>query len=468
MGLRGRRRAADRLNLIRVMPAQGGERSAARDESLEPVAKTEPTSENVDVLVVGAGVIGLSCAWRAASRGMSVKVIERDRPGAGASGVAAGMLAPVGEASWGEDRLLGLTLASHRAWPRYAGELAEASGRDVGLLALGALHVALDRDEAADLRRRFELMRAHGLDAEWLAPSACRELEPGLAGGGHGGVHAPHEAAVDPRLLLAALEAALENAGGALEIAEVRESILDGDRVVGVVTADGVEHRAATTVVAAGAWAAADWVPEPARLPLRPVKGQILTLRGPASRPVCGRIVAGERFYAVPRSDGRLVLGATVEELGFDLRVTAGAVHELLREGYRASARDRGAGAGRGDGGAASGDARQRAGGRGDARRAGRGDRALPQRDPARAADGRSRHRGAGRSGGMTIELNGERVEIAATTTVAALVERTGAEPSQRGIAVAVNGEVVPRSAWGDTPIRDGQRIEVLGAIQGG
>jgi len=335
MGLRGRRRAADRLNLIRVMPAQGDARSAARDKE-QPVAQIASTSRSADVIVVGGGVIGLSCAWRAAQRGLDVVVLERDRPGAGASGVAAGMLAPVGEATWGEDRLLELALESHATWPAFAAELAEASGAEVGLLELGSLHVALDADEAAELRRRFELMREHGLEADWLGPSGCRELEPGLGPGGHGGVHAPHESAVDPRALVAALAVALERAGGRIEIAEAREAILDGDRLAGVRAADGVAHRAETTVLAAGSWSAADWVPEGARPSVRPVKGQILTLAGPASRPACTRIVVTERIYAVPRPDGRLVLGATVEEQGFDQRVTAGAVHELLREGYRA------------------------------------------------------------------------------------------------------------------------------------
>jgi glycine oxidase len=292
-------------------------------------------SNQHDVIVIGAGVIGLACAWRAAERGLRVLVIERDRPGAGASNVAAGMLAPVGEATWGEDRLLELALASHRLWPRFAEELTAASGGELAYLDLGALHVALDRDEAAELRRRFELMRSLDLAADWLRPGACRELEPGL-GSVSAGVHAPHEAAVDPRSLIGALETAFEAAGGKLEIAEVTGAVVDGDRLAGVRTSDGREHLADSTVLAAGSWSAPEWLPAEARPPIRPVKGQILTLRGPAGEPVCERIVVTERVYLVPRADGRLVVGATVEEQGFDTRVTAGGVHELLREAYRA------------------------------------------------------------------------------------------------------------------------------------
>ncbi len=295
----------------------------------------EADENRYDAIVVGAGVIGLACAWRAAERGLDVLLLERERPGAGASNVAAGMLAPISETTWGENRLLELGLASHRLWPRFAAELAEASRREVGYLELGTLHIALDADEAADLRRRFELMRTHGLAAEWLSPSACRELEPGLARGGRGGVHAPHEAAVDPRQTMAALVPALEAAGGRIEIAEVDGAILEGGRLAGVRTKDGAERRAAAVVLAAGSWSAADWLPAEARPPIRPVKGQILTLAGSPAHPVCGRIVGGERCYSVPRPDGRLIVGATVEELGFDTRVTAGGVHELLREAYR-------------------------------------------------------------------------------------------------------------------------------------
>ncbi len=297
--------------------------------------EAQSSAERYDAIVVGAGIVGLACAWRAAERGLDVLVIERERPGAGASNVAAGMLAPISETTWGEDRLLELGLASHRVWPRFAAELAAASGREVGYLELGTLHIALDGDEAADLRRRFELMRSQGVEAEWLTPSEARRLEPGLASGGRGAVHAPHEAAVDPRETIAALVPALEAAGGRIEIAEVDGAILDGGRLVGVRTKDGAEHRAAAVVLAAGSWSAAEWLPAEARPPVRPVKGQILTLAGSPDHPVCARIVGGERCYSVPRADGRLIVGATVEELGFDTRVTAGGIHELLREAYR-------------------------------------------------------------------------------------------------------------------------------------
>jgi glycine oxidase len=136
---------------------------------------------------------------------------------------------------------------------------------------------------------------------------------------------------------VAALRTAVERAGGEVWRGDVVESRIEDGRLIGVRTADGDEHPADRVVLAAGCWSGqAPWLPPDARPPVRPVKGQILTLRGPPGAPVCGRIVASERVYVVPRPDGRLVVGATVEEQGFDTRVTAGGVHELLREAYRA------------------------------------------------------------------------------------------------------------------------------------
>ena len=265
-------------------------------------------------------------------------MLERDRPGAGASGVAAGMLAPAGEANWGEEALVRLAATSAHSWPDFAADLAADSELEAGYTPLGALHVALDRDDADELQRRFELMESMELDVKWLQARECRELEPGVAPACSAGVHAPREAAVDPRFLLPALAAALERAGGQLfQEAEVIDALMEDGRLAGVVTADGQEHRADHVVLAAGAWAGATaWLPPSARPPVRPVKGQILTLRGSAEQRICERIVASERVYVVPRADGQVIVGATVEERGFDIQVTAGGVHELLREAYRA------------------------------------------------------------------------------------------------------------------------------------
>ncbi len=293
--------------------------------------------KSFDVVVVGAGVIGLACAWRAARAGASVVVVDPAEPPAGATLVSAGMLAPVGEVAFGEERLARMTLTSAALWPRFVEELEADSDLVTGFRREGALHVALDRDEAAELRRGHDLQRELGLDAEWLTPTACRKLEPGLAPSIAGGVSAPHEASVDPRRLAAAMVGAIEAAGGELRFGrEIANGLLEGEILVGVRTSEGEEIRAGAVVLAAGAWSgSATWLPEEARPPVRPVKGEILELGSPDGRAVCERILASERVYLVPRSDGRLIAGATVGERGFDESVSAGGVHELLREAYR-------------------------------------------------------------------------------------------------------------------------------------
>jgi glycine oxidase len=247
------------------------------------------------------------------------------------------MLAPVGELSFGEPQLLEMTLAAADLYPDFVAELEEATGVATGYERLGALHVALDRDEAVELRRVHDLQRSLGLGAKWLPPRLCRELEPGLTPSFHGGVHAPDEAAVDPRALTAALLTALADEGVELLFGvEVAEALLEGERIVGVGTEGGEQLHAAAVVLAIGARSGqAEWLPAPARPAVRPVKGQIVELRTLDGEAPCRRIVASERVYLVPRRDGRLIVGATVEERGFDTAVTAGGVHELLREAYR-------------------------------------------------------------------------------------------------------------------------------------
>jgi glycine oxidase len=295
------------------------------------------SSESFDAVFVGGGVIGLASAWRAAQGGARVCVLERAEPPAGATNVAAGMLAPVGELSFGEPELLSMMLAAAELWPEFVTEVEAASGEGTGHQANGALVVALDRDEAGELRRRHELQRELGLETEWLTPRRCRELEPGLSTSFVGGVHAPGDASVDPRRLALALAAALREAGGELRTdAEVVDGLWDGERLVGVRN-DGAEIHADAVVLCNGAWSGQTaWLPPEARPPVRPVKGEVIELRpredGP---PVASRNIASERIYLVPRDDGRLIVGATQEERGFDTTVTAGGVHELLREAYR-------------------------------------------------------------------------------------------------------------------------------------
>jgi glycine oxidase len=286
-----------------------------------------PRRRSYDAVVIGGGLIGLACAWRTAERGLSVAVLERGEPGDGASGVAAGMLAPVTEADFGEQALLCLNLASRELWPGFAAELEERTGLTTGYRETGALVVAAERDDVGELRRLHEFQRSLGLEAEWLPPRECRRLEPGLSPRISGGILAPQDAHADPRALLRALRAALEAAGGELVSGCEALAVEPG----AVQTRSGTVS-AGSVVVAAGAWSAALAPDAP---PIRPVKGQILELRARAgSGGPPQRIVRTPRCYMFERADGRTVLGATVEEQGFDTTVTADGVYRLLEAGW--------------------------------------------------------------------------------------------------------------------------------------
>ena len=285
-----------------------------------------------DVAVVGGGPIGLASAWRAARRGLSVCVLDAGEPGAWSA--AAGMLAPVAEAQFGEDALLDLSLRAAAGFPQLCAELEEASGRDPGLNRSGTLVVARDRDEAEALDRLLAFRRRLGLGVERLLPTAARRAEPALAPTVRLALEVAGDHSVDPRRLVPALAAAVRGAGGIVRArARVSALLLDGERVTGVRLDDGSELTAGAVLVAAGAHSARlEGLPPGAAVPLRPVKGQVLRLRDPQGPGLIERTIRTGDAYIVPRADGRYVLGATMEERGFDTSPTAGGVFELLRD----------------------------------------------------------------------------------------------------------------------------------------
>jgi glycine oxidase len=300
------------------------------------------TSKPIDrrIAVVGGGVIGLSIAWTLAQDGYAVEIHD-DQPGLGASHAAAGMLAPISEASYEEPQLLALGLVSLQAWPEFAARLTHASGMDVGLREEGSLLVGFDMDDAVGLARIADLLTRHDLQFHRLGSREAHALEPALSPRTRSALHVPGDISVDNRWVVRALVAAAERAGVRFHRQRVCLVTVDG-RAVGVRRLDVEEshrptaavHKADLVVLAAGAGSAhVPGLPDYARPPVRPVKGQILRLGGAAG--LLGRTVRatvhGDRVYLVPRSHGELVVGATSEEVGADLSVTAGAVHQLLR-----------------------------------------------------------------------------------------------------------------------------------------
>ena len=288
---------------------------------------------DADVAVIGGGVIGLAIAWRAARRGVSVTLIDPE-PGSGASAVAAGMLAPVTELHYAERALLDLTLASAAAYPAFVADLESETGLDVGYRGCGTVSVGWMGSDLAALRHLADFQRTLGLSVEVLSSAELRRLEPLLAPGLPGGVFVRGDHQVDPPRLVAALRAAAEASGVEFVVQPAVGLTSEHDAVTGARLGDGTDVRAEQTVLAAGAWSTLLELPAGLTLPVRPVKGQTLHLLGEPG--LLTHVVRGEvrgaPVYLVPRDDGRLVIGASSEEAGFDLRPRAGVVHDLLRD----------------------------------------------------------------------------------------------------------------------------------------
>ena len=296
-----------------------------------------PVGKRPRVVIIGAGVIGLGIAWRLAPRA-EVLVFDRGTAGAGASHAAAGMLAACAEAEPGEEDLVALGRDSQARWPAFADELLQAGGVDVDLRREGTLVLALTADDQATLAHHLEFQRKLGLPLEWLSAAQTRAKEPHLAGKLAGAVFSPQDHQVDNRKLSAALRVAAESAGAELhEHKAVREISVSGGRTTGIVLEDGTSVPADRVVLAAGAWSRTiAGLPPDRRPPVRPVKGQMFALRMDANAPLLTHVLWAPGVYLVPRRDGRLIVGATVEEKGFDETITAGGMLTLLEAAWRA------------------------------------------------------------------------------------------------------------------------------------
>ena len=288
----------------------------------------------VDVVIVGAGIIGAATAWRCAQRGLDVAVVDPE-PGRGAWHTAAGMLAPITELHHTETSLLTLNLDSLARYPSFAAEVADGSGLPTGYRESGTVAVAWDAADLATLRDLHVLARRLGASTEMITGRELRTLEPAVAPGLPGALFAAGDHQVDPRML----HAALLRAGGWCGVRTVTATaslITERDRVTGVRFDDGSQLSAGTVVLAAGCWSGSvDGLPSDIAPPVRPVRGQTLRLHLPGP-PLLDHVVRGTvkgaSIYLVPRADGQIVVGASVEEAGFDRSPRAGAVYELLRD----------------------------------------------------------------------------------------------------------------------------------------
>jgi glycine oxidase len=286
--------------------------------------------ESADVAVVGAGAIGCAIAWRLAQAGLSVALIEKTRPGAEASSAAGGILAAQVEAKH-EGPLFRLLLRSERMYEAFASEVREASGIDPGWRRCGVLAAALDDAEDEKLWEQWGWHDGAGLTVERLGVAQVRAHEPALGPLVRGGVLFPEAGQVDAQRLPLALAACARTAGSRLRLGEVRRILLEAGRVVGV-EVDGARLATSAVVVAAGAWSSLIAGLGLAPQALRPVRGQLVRFDLP---PPLRGIVFGAGGYLVPRLDGHILAGSTMEEAGFDKSVTAAGIAGILERAAR-------------------------------------------------------------------------------------------------------------------------------------
>lgn len=283
-----------------------------------------------DAIVIGGGIIGCSVAWRLAQDGRQVALLERGRVGGEASSAAGGIFIPEAEPDLSPD-LLRFWDTSNRMYPSFVEEVRAATGEAFEFRVNGRLVVAFDEEDVARLRRRFELQEPSGIRAEWLSGADARAAEPALSPEVQAAIFFPDHGLVDNPRLTHALGTAVRRAGGDLfENRLVTGLRIHGGRVEGVQTPVG-EVRGELVVNCAGSWAGL--VDPHARQPVRPAKGQMLAVDRGSVR--LTHMVAGPGGSAVPRADGRTLIGATVDDVGFDKDVIAGAILGLFQRTVR-------------------------------------------------------------------------------------------------------------------------------------
>lgn len=284
--------------------------------------------KNTDVIIIGGGIIGLSIARALAHRAYSVTLLERHHPGREASWASAGMLAPQGELS--EGAFLQLCLASNRLYPGFRESVEAETGIRCYHREAGTLALAFTDEDETEFRQTYNRQRADGLAVEWISGADARAMEPSLSEHVRGGMHLPGDRHIENRLLAPAMEQACRQLGVDIVCGAHAHALLTAQgRAIGVDTILG-PYYGALVINAAGAWSAGIGVPdESLRPPIFPVRGQMLAITLPHPT-FLSRAVRSPRSYLVPRHDGRLFLGATMEHVGFDKRNTVWGINKLL------------------------------------------------------------------------------------------------------------------------------------------
>jgi len=290
------------------------------------------------IAIIGGGICGLGIGWRLVQAGQQVTIFDRGSTGREATWAAAGMLAPQVEVEHGEEVLLPLALESRAMWKDFASELFNETAIDVDYREEGTLVVGLNRDDIEHLQNRMTYFEKLGLDVKWLSGHEIRKKQPHLGRSVGGGIYSALDHQVDNRMVAMALKKAFLGAGGIVrENVEVLGVKTSAGRVTGLELSDD-EVKVDIVVIAAGAWSRNIFgLPETSRPPVRPLKGQMVAVQMDSQSPLIDTVIWGPgngvvpSIYLAPKADGRLLIGATVEEMGFDKNLTAGGLMELLR-----------------------------------------------------------------------------------------------------------------------------------------
>ena len=294
------------------------------------------------IIIIGGGVIGLGIGWQLAKAGAVVTIYERAESGRAASWAAAGMLAPLAEAHNEEPELLKLGCQSLDCYPQWVRELEIDAEMSIGYRVEGTLIVGLESDDTHQLRHLYESQQHLRLDVNWLTGREARDIESALSPRVTAAIHCASDYQVDNRRMVTALQRAYQAWGGMLHENSAVERVVIKNGIATGVQVHGGFQKADIVILSAGCWSAEiEGLPDAIIPPVRPVKGQMLALQmeegitvNSVIRTVRARYPVS--VYLVPRADGRLIVGATSEEMGFDTRLTVGGVFELLRGAWEA------------------------------------------------------------------------------------------------------------------------------------
>ena len=285
------------------------------------------------VLIIGGGIIGLSIAWRLIGIGKKVIIVDKKNFGKEASWAAAGMLSGRLDLKPSEKKLLPIFKKSHYAWPKFAEELENKSGKRIGYRKEGTLMVACDVNEEKKLKINYNFLKKNKVNISWLSGNKIREKEPYVSNNVISGFYSPEDHHVNNRYILDALMTILKkNKKNCVlkQNTEVQGIITNKNQVIGVKTKKET-IKTKEIIVCSGAWTNKIKNIEVKEVPIRPVKGQMVCLKIPKETSILKHILWRENVYLVPRDNSDLIIGATEEEMGFDKSLTAGGIYNLLK-----------------------------------------------------------------------------------------------------------------------------------------